>query len=233
MLPRQRSAVQSKCGDKDASIKSADLEAPVTPGWNKENRKCTGIGTQRPPWLRRSRRGARRCGARGRAAATCGHARLPTPGMRLSHRWPGPAVRRGARAAERYGIGASASAVPAAAVTGAAALQSWRHSSKANCSAAGAGVRRVFLAAEPHMGRRAGPIRRDCAARFHACSPRKRSIAGLSVWPLMSISDHTSPAVETRPAIPRRQNDRGPLPFWISSQVHGADTGAPGLARTE
>jgi hypothetical protein len=49
------------------------------------------------------------------------------------------------------------------------------------------------------------------AERFYACSRRKRSIAGLNVWRRMSVSDHKSPAFETRSAIPRSKNDRGPV----------------------
>src|SRR5262249_31796626 len=44
---------------------------------------------------------------------------------------------------------------------------------------------------------------------------------------------HTSPAFSMRSAIVRSLNVRGPTaPDSTSSHVHGADTGAPGFART-
>ena len=46
------------------------------------------------------------------------------------------------------------------------------------------------------------------------------------------MSRHRSPASAMRPAIVRRVNARGTAkPRSSSSQVHGADTGAPGSAR--
>ena len=72
----------------------------------------------RRPAVRRARQG----GGDVRARAAGRRRRAGTRGFRLwgwAYRTvgQGPAVRRGARAAERYGIGASASAIPAAPVT--------------------------------------------------------------------------------------------------------------------
>ena len=47
------------------------------------------------------------------------------------------------------------------------------------------------------------------------------------------MSPHRSPTSAIRSAMLRSVNDCGlTLPLSTSSQVHGADTGAPGLART-
>src|SRR5438128_8904956 len=49
----------------------------------------------------------------------------------------------------------------------------------------------------------------------------------------LRMSDHTSPTSATRPAIVRSVNVCGPTsPRSSSSHVHGAETGAPGFART-
>ena len=47
------------------------------------------------------------------------------------------------------------------------------------------------------------------------------------------MSDQTSPSSATRAAMLRNVNVRGStVPRSISSHVHGAETGAPGFART-
>ena len=61
---------------------------------------------------------------------------------------------------------------------------------------------------------------------------RSARIAGASGWPCACSSDHTSPTAATRSAIPRSVNACGCTPRSTSSQVHGADTGAPGFGRT-
>ena len=66
-----------------------------------------------------------------------------------------------------------------------------------------------------------------------ACSCRTCSIAALSECLRSLMSDQRSPTSATREGIDRRVNVRGPTsPRSSSSHVQGADTGAPGLART-
>ena len=63
---------------------------------------------------------------------------------------------------------------------------------------------------------------------FRTCSMARRSDRLL-----FRIPPHRSPTPATRPAIVRSVNVRGPTsPRSTSSHVHGADTGAPGFART-
>jgi hypothetical protein len=67
----------------------------------------------------------------------------------------------------------------------------------------------------------------------HPESVLRRSIARLSDRFFLSMSPHRSPTAETRWAIVRNVNVLGPTsPRSNSCQVHGAETGAFGLART-
>ena len=82
------------------------------------------------------------------------------------------------------------------------------------------------------------PRRRAAAARGQG--PRRARVAPAraagysgSVTPRRARSFHRSPTASSRSAIVRRVNVRGPtVRRSISSHVHGADTGAPGRART-
>ena len=59
------------------------------------------------------------------------------------------------------------------------------------------------------------------------------AIARTSERFLFRRSAQTSPSFSMRAAMLRRLNVVGPtFPVMTSSQVHGADTGAPGFART-
>ena len=61
----------------------------------------------------------------------------------------------------------------------------------------------------------------------------RRSSGRLSERFFLSMSAHRSPTVEILCAIVRKVNVFGPTsPRSNSSQVHGAETGAPGLALT-
>ena len=68
---------------------------------------------------------------------------------------------------------------------------------------------------------------------YSAWTRRNCSIARRSDRPRLRTSDHKSPTSAIRCAIVLNVKVRGPIsPDSISSHVHGAETGAPGLART-
>ena len=75
-------------------------------------------------------------------------------------------------------------------------------------------------------------LQRALALDVHQ-SCRNRSIGRRSERLRRRMSDQRSPTSAMRAAIVRSVNVRGPTsPRSISSHVHGADTGAPGFART-
>jgi len=69
--------------------------------------------------------------------------------------------------------------------------------------------------------------------KLWAYIPGKLPAARSNDCPRSFISDHKSPTFAMRAAIVRKVNLCGVISPWSSSShVHGADTGAPGLART-
>jgi hypothetical protein len=68
---------------------------------------------------------------------------------------------------------------------------------------------------------------------LHLAIPFSRSIASPNPTDRAGSSAHNSPTAATRSLIFRSLNDRGSTsPRSTSAHVHGAETGAPGLART-
>ena len=148
------------------------------------------------------------------------HARPGRPVDDARH--PPPAAAQGRRRAERRPVGVRARRGSPRRARG--RLRRVPHQAGAAGRRArrdGASARRA-AAARPQGQRRARVVVASAAGRYSG-----------SVTPRRPRSFHRSPTASSRCAIVRSVNVRGPTARRsISSQVHGADTGAPGRART-
>src|SRR5688572_6033514 len=91
-------------------------------------------------------------------------------------------------------------------------------------------IARTGLVSEPNIVRR---VEEANSAGYFAPIRRSLSIGRFNDRPRPRISAHTSPTFAMRSGIVRSVKVAGfTLPRSISSHLHGADTGAPGFART-